>query len=74
MHQTVCEMPDAEVDDWIPANDPPKIGGLYLVTLQGNSGARIVRAAGYSDGCWTYTAPDFKVVAWQPLPRPFKGS
>lgn len=54
-----------KVEDWILASEPPKKHGKYLVTCEG---IEIVQIRLF-EGEWDSIA---KVIAWQPLPKPYK--
>lgn len=66
MVQAIEELPTAE-PEWIPVTERlPKENGDYLVT--GRQGA--VNKRKYEDGRWY---GNWAVVAWMPLPAPWKG-
>lgn len=64
---------------WTPATEPPKAGRDVLVTRLVHDNVRYVDIASYQDDCWMgihdeYEKPcEHKVIAWQPLPKSWKG-
>ena len=58
--------------DWIPASEPPKENGEYLVTMKGlNERDRFTTINYFYEGEWENF--EEKVLAWQPLPKPYEG-
>ena len=61
--------------DWIPASEPPKANGEYLVTMKGlNEQDRFTTINYFYEGEWETF--EEKVLAWQPLqplPKPYEG-
>ena len=58
--------------DWIPASEPPKEDGTYLVQTKFNT----YKILDYYTCCnrWDDDAHEIKcVLAWQPLPKPYEG-
>lgn len=49
-----------------------KISDNVSVTVEYENGTRITQVAHTTDGKWTVERVGNKVVAWQPLPEPFK--
>lgn len=72
-------------DDWIPVSEKnPSQTGEYLVTAVCDNGATFTDKFGYTpttDGGWydpeapsqTYTDWNEHIIAWRPLPEPYKG-
>ena len=60
---------------WIPVEEPPKEAGFYLVCLServtGEQDMRIVKAW-WSENHNAFLEYGCTVVAWQPLPEPYK--
>lgn len=63
-----------KTSDWIPVEEAlPNEDGNYLVSGVWGSGKKTVGdcefsvSDGYFDVCW-----NFNVLAWQPLPKPYK--
>lgn len=55
---------------WIPVTEGlPKKDGLYLVSVKNEHNRRYSKTCWYSDKNW-FARQD--VVAWQPLPEPYK--
>ena len=70
---TIKSLPSAEAE-WIPCSERlPEEDGWYLVTVQGYE--TVTDVSLYSaDGCaWGDVSTKQKVIAWQPLPKPYKG-
>ena len=58
--------------DWIPASEPPKEDGTYLVQTKFNT----YEILDYYTYCnrWDDDAHEIRcVIAWQPLPKPYEG-
>lgn len=75
---------DAKRSAWIPADKIPPKTGVYMVTVQNLTGRHIlprsVLEAMFThdlykeSGEWLIPKwEDNKVIAWQPLPEPYKG-
>ena len=65
MCESILALPSAQ--QWIPCSERlPDTNGDYLVT--GRQGA--VNKRGYEDGYWY---GNWSVIAWMPLPKPYKG-
>lgn len=68
---------EALQDDWIPVSEPPKENGNYIVSLED----AVDTSASFFNGKWFMQAFDsisreygkHEVLAWQPLPDPYKG-
>lgn len=64
---------------WIPCSERlPKEDDLYLVTVRSwddDEDDRCVRSLGYDveDSCWDNEGW-WDVIAWSPMPEPFRGS
>lgn len=62
------------VTQWIPytVENMPKKEGLYLVTCDGEKYP--VKRMRFKNGIWlwNYGIYDGKILAWQPLPEPYK--
>ena len=82
MRATISALPSAEayftdgnkIAEWIPVSERlPEEDGWYLVTVQGYE--TVTDVSLYSaDGCaWGDVSTKQKVIAWQPLPTPYKG-
>lgn len=58
---------------WIPVKDElPKNSEMMLVTCKTQKGIYSVNRAYYSDGFWHGSGSMSCVIAWMPLPEPFK--
>lgn len=70
----LCEITDfineqPKVGEWIPFNKKePKEEGLYLCCFDDG----FITTVEYEDGDWNLWADSGEVVAWQPLPEPYK--
>ncbi len=70
MDRVLFEMPTADVPQWIPCSERlPKAPTFCLVTTDGSHNDVIDIAMYMSDG-WHKAS---KVLAWMPLPKPWKG-
>ena len=59
---------------WIPCSkEMPKDEEIVLVTCATKKGVRNVNRAYYADGFWHGSGSMSQVVAWMPLPEPWKG-
>ena len=78
-----CAIEALKAQEWIPCNERmPETIGEYLITIQTNQGKKHITTAGYyfdrlkefgtfrRDGTWE----KWNVVAWKPLPEPYKES
>lgn len=71
---------EADTDGWIPCSERlPEFGNRYLVTAlwegRGFNRYSVYDAVYGIDGIWhtlNYLPAPYKVVAWQPLPEPYK--
>lgn len=73
--QMIDELPKVDVTDtnvgnkWIPCSEElPKEDGMYNVTLDDG----FVASAPIYSGMWALWADTGEVIAWQPLPEPYK--
>ena len=58
---------------WIPCSERlPEEDGYYLVTMKLWTGSYVITHA-FSGGEWHLAPEDCPVLAWQPLPEPWKG-
>lgn len=56
---------------WIPVTEkPPEVSGCYLVSVKNDHERRYSKTAWFGKGVW-FARQD--VLAWMPLPEPFKG-
>lgn len=73
--ELLSALPSADaVQGWIPVSERlPEKDGWYLVTVRGYE--TVTDVSLYSaDGCaWGDVSTKQKVIAWQPLPTPYKG-
>ena len=73
-----------ESDNWIPCSDGKNLPeeptcGLndmdelqeYIVMIEGATAPTVLKYAG--DGEWYADGVFYRVIAWQPLPEPYKG-
>lgn len=71
---TLDKMPTIEPQHWIPCCERlPEEDGLYLITVKRKYvEGEYVSAARFADGviCYQYVGD---IVAWMPLPEPYKG-
>ena len=60
-------------DMWIPCSkEMPKDEEIVLVTCATKKGVRNVNRAYYADGFWHGSGSMSQVVAWMPLPEPYR--
>ena len=60
-------------DGWIPVEERlPEDEEMVLVTCQTKSGRRSMNKAWYGDGFWHGTGSMSGVIAWHPLPEPYR--
>ena len=60
-------------DGWIPVEERmPEEGEMVLVTCQKKSGQRSVNRAWHMGGFWHGTGSMSEVIAWRPLPEPYR--
>lgn len=60
-------------NDWIPVEERlPEDENIVLVTTQTKKGLRNVNRAYCIDGYWHGSGTMSRVIAWQPLPEPYK--
>ena len=85
--QTIINLPSAQPEpQWIPCSEPPKSYGKYLVTIDGFGKYKYVQILCYGDAdfadknpCWYFYDSEYgdvtvdNVLAWMPLPEPWKG-
>ena len=58
---------------WIPVKERlPEDESMMLVTCQTKAGIRTVNRAWYGGGFWHGTGSMSEVVAWMPLPEPYR--
>ena len=58
---------------WIPVEERlPEDEEMVLVTCQTKSGRRSINKAWYGDGFWHGTGSMSGVIAWHPLPEPYR--
>lgn len=77
----VIKLPSAQPEPrWIPCSERlPEKGFTVLVTRLTNDNITYIELASLQDDCWMsncdeYDKPtDHKVIAWMPLPEPYKG-
>lgn len=68
LKQIINEQP--KVGEWIPFNKKePKEEGLYLCCFDDG----FITTVEYENEDWNLWADSGEVVAWQPIPEPFKG-
>ena len=69
--QMLLDCADEKINgEWIPVTERlPKKDGLYLVSVKNDNLRRYSKTCWYSDKNW-FARHD--VVAWQPLPQPYK--
>lgn len=64
--------------EWIPVSErlPSKDGDAYLVTdycpLINHIRTRIAYCYANKDGFWSNTPKGYEVIAWMPLPKPYR--
>ena len=75
-----CPLQDAlMVGEWIPVSErmPSVDGDAYLVTDYctqiNHRRTRIAYCYANKDGFWSNTPKGYEIVAWMPLPEPYKG-
>ena len=74
--ETISELEENPEPHWIPVTERlPEEDGSYLVSGKWGSGKESVGDCEFSveDG-YFQTAWNFDVLAWMPLPEPFKGA
>ena len=63
-----------QVGEWIPVSERlPETDDLMLVSCRTKKGINSVNRAYYSNGAWHGSGSMSGVVAWMPLPEPYKG-
>lgn len=63
-----------QVGEWIPVSERlPETDDLMLVSCRTKKGINSVNRAYYSNGAWHGSGSMGGVVAWMPLPEPYKG-
>lgn len=56
---------------WIPCSERlPEHAGKYLVTTDGTFGIDVIDIARFENNEWHKSS---KIIAWMPLPEPYKG-
>lgn len=69
-------MDEAKNDDWIPYTEQniPKKEGIYLVTCDDKEYP--VKRMRFKENLWywTYGIYDGRILAWQPLPEPYRAA
>ena len=61
-------------DGWIPVEERlPEDEAMMLVTCKTKAGRLFVNRAWYGDGSWHGTGTMSGVIAWRPLPEPYRG-
>lgn len=61
-------------NNWIPCSDKLPVDlENYLVTLEDEYGELYISIVEYGKYTWTNKPPYSDVIAWQPLPQPYKG-
>ena len=59
---------------WIPVEEKlPEDEAMMLVTCQTKAGRLSVNRAWYGEGTWHGTGTISGVIAWRPLPEPYRG-
>ena len=74
--EALRNVPDTNVGKWIPCSERlPNHEGLVWVTVENPDGTRFADydLFGLDDEKWTIFNFTGKVVAWMPLPEPYKG-
>ena len=60
-------------DGWIPVEERlPEDYSMMLVTCKTKSGSKNVNGAWYGEGFWHGSGSMSRVIAWQPLPEPYR--
>lgn len=60
--------------NWIPCRERlPEDENIVLVTTVTKKGLRNVNRAYCIDGCWHGSGSMAEVIAWRPLPEPYRG-
>ena len=60
-------------DGWIPVGERlPENDDMMLVTCQTKAGRRSVNRAWYGEGFWHGSGSMSGVIAWRPLPEPYR--
>lgn len=63
-----------QVGEWIPVSERlPETDDLMLVSCRTKKGVNSVNRAYCSNGAWHGSGSMSGVVAWMPLPEPYKG-
>lgn len=64
----------AKNNDWIPCSERlPEEDGYYLTTtIFYHLYNPVVMGCNFEDGRWLYMNSNDEVIAWQPLPQPYK--
>ena len=58
---------------WIPVEERlPEDYSMMLVTCKTKSGSKNVNGAWYGEGFWHGSGSMSRVIAWQPLPEPYR--
>ena len=72
---TAGQFADRPKGEWIPCSERlPDKNGWYLVTVQGYETLTDVSLYSDDDGCaWGDVSAKQKVIAWMPLPKPYRG-
>ena len=68
------EIYDIDYTGWIPCSERlPEKDGWYLITVQGYE--KVVDMEWYYSewGAWNGVSSEQQVIAWTPLPKPYKG-
>ena len=62
-----------EIPTWIPCSEKlPKVGEAVLITIKHRKGDYIALSSLFSNGLWSGFTAKVKVIAWQPLPMPYR--
>lgn len=70
MMDRINALPSADAE-WIPVSERlPEIDGWYLVTVQGYE--TVTDVAPFNDELWKGLAGHQEVIAWMPLPKPYR--
>lgn len=70
----VNELAEEYNNGWIPCSERlPEEDGYYLITIRFyHLHNLVVMGCNFEDGKWLYMDGDDEVLAWQPLPQPYK--